>query len=656
MSYAPCENPSCKSYGKPHPNCRCHNELARGGEVSFCSKKQKHKNGCQYFQDGGMAVPSEDLPNEEAAPSMAVPQEDIPENTAPPSAAVPAADLPDGGDEANNNLSPADLQAKMVEAAHPGGPTEYESPGQQALGAVEGAAQGLAGPLAPLIETKVLGVPKEDIVRRAEDNPGGHAVAEGAAFVGGMLTGSSEAAMALKAVEKAAEYARLGKVGAAAMKGFIGNGIIQGGDEVSKAILGQGDPNDAFSPLIVTGISAVLGAAMGASGAKLGSVIGEGIEGTIFNKSSKIENFLSGIGHAAEGKPIPQDSGKSFSAGARFYQDIPKRIGEGIGSYVGHKAGGTEIGYLVGRKLEPIIAKLTNRPVKYVMPTVVRWLSEGAQGNVMNMIDYANKVDKGTSLINKTMNALFTTGTTQAIDAAKPSDLDVLRGHVERGPQAELNQEMQNQHNEPQGYAKGGDVKHNPENGGVHSHMHLAQTFPEQNHMMQVAKGRVTNYLSSMRPQQMQSKLAFDDAPDDTEQKRHYEKALDVAVNPLGVLNHVKNGTIEADHLKHLSSMYPELQGHLQKKITERVTQDQLDGKKPDFKTRQGLSMFMGAPLSGEFTMQSIQAAQAVFAKKEPPHDGGNGGAKKNSTSLSKSDRSFLTDDQARMSRQQRSS
>ncbi len=47
-------NSSCPSYGKPHPNCRCHSEMAEGGEITtFCSKDRKHSPGCEYFADGG---------------------------------------------------------------------------------------------------------------------------------------------------------------------------------------------------------------------------------------------------------------------------------------------------------------------------------------------------------------------------------------------------------------------------------------------------------------------------------------------------------------------------------------------------------------------------------------------------------------------------
>lgn len=55
----PCHNPSCKSYGKPHYNCKCYNEtqsrsgFSDGGEVSFCSLKKPHQPDCEFFAEGG---------------------------------------------------------------------------------------------------------------------------------------------------------------------------------------------------------------------------------------------------------------------------------------------------------------------------------------------------------------------------------------------------------------------------------------------------------------------------------------------------------------------------------------------------------------------------------------------------------------------------
>lgn len=62
----PCINPSCKSYGHPHPNCRCYGGIggsageagyfAEGGEVEkeyYCDDNRAHRKACEYYKDGG---------------------------------------------------------------------------------------------------------------------------------------------------------------------------------------------------------------------------------------------------------------------------------------------------------------------------------------------------------------------------------------------------------------------------------------------------------------------------------------------------------------------------------------------------------------------------------------------------------------------------
>lgn len=66
--YPPCINPSCKSYGKSHPNCRCYGgnsehsgvgaegHFAEGGEVSkeyYCDNNRPHFKKCEYYAEGG---------------------------------------------------------------------------------------------------------------------------------------------------------------------------------------------------------------------------------------------------------------------------------------------------------------------------------------------------------------------------------------------------------------------------------------------------------------------------------------------------------------------------------------------------------------------------------------------------------------------------
>ena len=120
---------------------------------------------------------------------------------------------------------------------------KYGTPTEMAKTAVEGAAQGLAGPLAPLAE-RALGIDPEEIRARAEANPLTHYGSELAGLAGGLLTGSGEAALAAKggglaakALGLADEAGAVAKVGSAALKGAIENMTIQSGDELSKMVL-----------------------------------------------------------------------------------------------------------------------------------------------------------------------------------------------------------------------------------------------------------------------------------------------------------------------------------------------------------------------------------------------------------------------------------
>jgi hypothetical protein len=162
-------------------------------------------------------------------------------------------------------------------------------------------------------------------------------------------------------------------------------------------------------------------------------------------------------------------------------------------------------------------------------------------------------------------------------------------------------------------------------------------------------------YLSSLQPQKNQPKLPFDAAPDMRAQQKTFHKAVEIALSPLSIVNEIKKGTIQADDVKHFISMYPDVNNLLQKKLTEEVTKQQLSGKVPSRQVRQGLSMFLGANLTSTMLPQNIVAAQSVFAKKQQQQSQGAPAKsnKKGTSTLTKSDDSFLTSTQARAKRQQ---
>ncbi len=686
----PCKNRACKSHGKPHPNCRCYGDLAKGGDAAFCSRDQAHQEDCEYFSGGGDVEidPNDVIPDEPSA------QAEIDQDSVIPDEINPEDVIPDGGNEKNEDLSPADLQEKMRQSANVG--SKGDTPGRVLGTAAEGLAKGIAGPVATAAELGLskLGVPNmaaEDIAHREEDHPVVHGIAEAAGMAGSLPLGISEIALANKAakiipgVAKLAEIGKMGKVGSAAVKGFISNGLIQGGDEVSKWLLGQGNPEEPVgSALSHMGAAGLFGLLSGGIGSPIGGYVSGKAEKMAEEKAgSKIASYLAGFGTAASGsgkrdtaaleKAIEGDGQflDYYQKGRKGFDDM---FGHGVSKatkYVGSVVGGTLgalkfgpqgipggglAGNLIARPIGGVLEKLAGgASKKYIAPLTMKILSGGETTGLLDALNHAESMSKGYDMIANRVDSLFkagfNAGESKVINPRLKKKLDDFLGDGGHGQDIQEHQYQQNEDAAPVPFAEGGKVEpKEAKTNGVATH------FPDHNILMSAARGRVSNYLASLRPQKHQAKLAFDDEPDTREQTKTYHKALDIALQPLSVLDEVNRGTIEPEHVKHLNAMYPEVAGLLQRKLTERITKDQLDGKKPSFKVRQGLSLFMGTALSGEFTPQSIQAAQAVFVKgsqEQAPSKPAT--PSKSSPSLTKADQAYLTSTQARQQRAQKS-
>lgn len=709
-----CKNPSCRSYGKPHPNCRCYGEMAKGGEVgNFCDIDRKHQEGCQYFPDGGDVIDPEKVQIDEPTPPVEAPG-GLPSDVRVAGAIDPSMVVPD-------EIPPDEVQID-------GPSNHYDSLPQQIATAGEGAASGLVGAAAPTLETaygdmeeggqkvtksvlkhllpggvglavgagldalKDLGMGQEDIIGRRNANPEVFYGAEGATMLGSMLTGSGELGAISKVADGAAKLANSGKVGSGLIKAAISGGLFQTDDEVSKWMLGEGDPTHPVGAALanIGGTTLLTGAIGGLAGA--GGVMLEKIAES--KVGGKLQSFLAGFGSAAQHAPESEYSAglknrelvneavkdffnspdapngaslkayelgqKAFDAG---FRNIPKSVAQGVGGLAGHKMGSEYLGYKVGEALYAPVEKLVEKVArpgarKLVAPVTMKILSSGNTEGLLDALKFAEKAAAGDAAATKGINSMML-GSPGTYGAATRKG---IRDKIEKwiddgGAEQEVQQEIYNQAAPQgvQGFAKGGDVKAPKSNGpGIARNKGLELHYPEQNMMLATARGRISSYLTSMKPQAQMPARPFDDAPDDREKKRSYKRALDIAAAPLSILDEIGKGTLDPDHLQHFNAMHPELGGLLKKKITESIVKAQVDGKKPPYRVRQALSMFMGTDLSGEMNPSNILAAQQVFASKaqtQEQHTQASSETSGGRKALSKSDEAFLTGSQAREKR-----
>lgn len=616
----PCLNPHCKSQGRPHPNCRCYG-FAEGGEVSsFCSQNKEHEKGCEYFSGGGITANSDSLPTAD--------QVDDP--------------LPQASD-VDDPLPTAD----QVHDAK-----DYGTPIQQGITAAEGFAKGQLPFVAPWLETK-LGVPVEDIKGRAETNP----IESTGSQVAGFLTPSPVNLLGKIGGAAAGAAEALGIAGAAgrlALKGAVEAAGLVASDEATKALLGS-PGSDPEHPVGMALLNMTAAGALGGALGPMGELAGDAITAAAKNKA--VSNIVQKLLVSLPEKIITTEGAADIIAGKGAYA-------------AGAKGIPLQVSFPIIKKfVQPAvdsINKILGNPIgkasEYTTDAVLKAIVTNSESNLPQVLHYVNNVGQGVKKVAPAISRIFSTGSAQlfspASDPAKEKIKDWIKGG---GIDSEMQQQQQNQQQEnaTPAFAEGGKVPPAVPQQPVVSRG-VGDTYPEQNILLNAAKGRVSGYLNSLRPLPNQQKLPFDDDMKDKEKSRQYDKAVDLAANPLTILNHVNQGTLTPDHMKHFSSMFPESYRVLSKEMTKQIMDSQLKGKKPPYGKRLAMSLFLGTNLDSTLTPLAVQTIQGLYAQnkmqaQQQMATQGQSKPKKSAINAEKAANPYLTDDQARIKRQQSS-
>lgn len=141
----------------------------------------------------------------------------------------------------------------------------------------------------------------------------------------------------------------------------------------------------------------------------------------------------------------------------------------------------------------------------------------------------------------------------------------------------------------------------------------LGHYLPDHATALANATARNLSYLASLRPQVAQAAPLDSVLKVSKTDEAKYNRALDVAQNPMIVLQEVKNGTVTLDDIKHMKTMYPALYGRMTDKIMHAMIDAKAKDKSIPYKTKIGLSMFMGQPLESSMHQHSIQSNQQTF-------------------------------------------
>jgi hypothetical protein len=173
-----------------------------------------------------------------------------------------------------------------------------------------------------------------------------------------------------------------------------------------------------------------------------------------------------------------------------------------------------------------------------------------------------------------------------------------------------------------------------------------------------MALANASSYLTSLRNSSTDKQSPFDSAPVVSKiDKAKYNSALMIAEQPMIVLDKIKEGTINSTDIQHLASIYPGLYKRMQQKVIGQMIDTKDKGETIPYKTRLGLSVFLGQPLDSTMSPASIVAAQPqAQGMPQGPTQSAQGQSKgrPSSPALQKMPSMYKTPDQTRSERGQR--
>ncbi len=159
----------------------------------------------------------------------------------------------------------------------------------------------------------------------------------------------------------------------------------------------------------------------------------------------------------------------------------------------------------------------------------------------------------------------------------------------------------------------------------------------------------IVSFLNSIRPD-LPPKAPLDPVlkPSKAVQAQ-YDRALDIANQPLIVLKSLKEGTITSHDIIALQKMYPDLYAGLRQKMMNQMVEHRSKEDPIPYKTRMGMSLFMGQALDSTMSQQSIVAAQPMpsQAPQSPQAASGQGGNRPSKLNNKTSQMAFTGDQNA---------
>lgn len=257
--------------------------------------------------------------------------------------------------------------------------------------------------------------------------------------------------------------------------------------------------------------------------------------------------------------------------------------GAGIGGVIGSLIGHPVIGAYVGKEA---LAPFINSTLAAIAKPLVEAVNNPA--GLKAAAAYGAAIARGQSLITKAAKAVMTPGREVLPKALMPTHKD----------REELNKYIEQLQSDPTPLTKLGD--------------NTGHYMPGHGPALTETAGTAIRYLSSIKPStQKQAPLDSKPVVNPVAQAK-YDNALNIAQQPLIVLDKMKKGTLNLNDLEAFTQMYPTLYSKLQNNLVDQMITSVSKDQSIPYSTRMSMSLFLGKPLDSTMTPQSISSVQAL--------------------------------------------
>ncbi len=308
---------------------------------------------------------------------------------------------------------------------------------------------------------------------------------------------------------------------------------------------------------------------------------------------------------------------------AKHLSDMVPSAAGLISMLTGHGAIQTGITAILGKYL-------THEAPATMKLALLKFLASGAKVDApafKAMLESMNSMVKGETLLSKASKNVFKLDREVLPEALHPQERD----------RTKLQKQLDNIKKDPQSLL-------NAPNKAAHY-------MPEHGVSTTETIGRASAYLEALKPHTKTGNPLDTPIKPTTSEKAAYDNALNIAHQPLIVMNRVKAGTATPADMAALKAMYPGLYTRMASKLIADMTDAVSRGETIPYKTKLGLSQFLGQPMDSTMTPSHIIAAQPPTTPQPQQNAPSKPPSASSMKGMDKLPNAYMTQDQARARR-----